>query len=196
MRRLFAAIIVSLVAACTGGASPNGGSGTSSSATSPTAAESGDDARSGAASSTPATKESVCSEYIACIAKKQPEMLDNVTAAYGKSGSCWDEMTVAQCEDACIAGKTKSRCGQCDQGAESCLGEACGAEKRCPFGEVCSKGTCIEEVREACESDADCPAPWSCHAYGCGAACLLPCSTIDDCPAGQRCDEKDRVCLP
>jgi hypothetical protein len=189
MRRLPAAILLFLVAACSGGASRNGGPDTSSTTTPalPTEAEDVPSGRSGGTADASSGGSDVCSEYIACIAKKAPEMLDPVTAAYGKSGSCWDEMSVASCEDACAAGKTKTGCGVCNPSSGNCLGEACTADKRCAKGEECARGKCIEQVAKTCDTDADCPDTHGCFGAGCGYACLLRCATDADCPANREC---------
>lgn len=190
MRRLSAALFVFLAAACTGGGSQTNGPGTSSSTTPALPSEDDTPDARGSAAPGPSGKESgddVCSEYIACIAAKSPEMLDPVVAAYGNAGSCWDEMSADACEDACAAGKAKSGCGVCNPASGSCLGAACAAGKRCALGEECANGRCIEEVRKTCASDSDCPATHGCFGAGCGYACLLRCTTDADCPANTDC---------
>ena len=190
MRRFVAAFFLVIVPACRGGGSPLGGSTTSSGPTSPSETPAEDRAEA---------RGRVCAEYVACIAKKAPEMLDPVTDAYGKSGSCWTEMSKEACEDACAAGKTKAQCGVCDPALGSCLGEACGSLQRCAAGETCSKGTCIEDwIGKACgasDGDSECPAPYECTGAGDGYACLLPCAADGDCPLNLTCSESYGLCV-
>lgn len=196
MRRLLAALsILAVVPACNGGASrslrPESSSSTSSNPTAP----SDDGAEPSEASEQPA-RGGVCAAYIACIAKKAPEMLDTVTDAYGKTGSCWAEMSSEACEDACAKGKARAKCDVCDPALGSCVGEACAPNKRCATGEVCSKGKCIEEVLKTCHEDMACPAPYECAAVGCGYGCLLTCAADADCPTNFSCDEGYGFCVP
>lgn len=198
MRGLSAAVLfLCLVPACSGGASPPTGTSTTSSPTSPGDEPGRADRQPTAGGADGARSGGVCAEYIACIAKKAPEMLAVVTDAYGKSGSCWAEMSAEACEDACAAGKTKTKCDVCDPALGSCLGEACAPNKRCASGEVCAKGKCIEDAFKLCgasDNGSDCPAPYECTGAGDGYACLLTCAADDDCPARFTCSKSYGFC--
>jgi hypothetical protein len=104
----------------------------------------------------------VCEDYIACVAESTPAGLAAVLAAYGKSGSCWQQGDRSLCEQACHSGivaahkafpKAKT-CNVCDTSADcTSSAPACDpATLRCV--ECVSNSDCSDPGKPACDSAA------------------------------------------
>lgn len=182
------------------GGSDGGGTGTSSSKnpTSPTASD--EEGKTPPPAGEPAQTESsaaICSRYVTCIAKTSPSLVGEVSDTYGKSGSCWDEMSAGECEDACRLGLEQAGCPTCDPTASSCIGESCKSNDQCAQGELCAAKTCIVDAHmKKCASSSSCPSPYECLSVnGEGTTdmrCVIPCkgdiTGNSACPAGFICN--------
>ena len=136
-----------------------------------------------------------CARYVTCIAQTSPSLLGTVTDTYGKSGSCWSEMSAGECEDACKLGLEQAGCPTCDPSSASCLGETCKSSAECATGELCAGKTCIIDAHLQKCATSSCPAPYECQSLDGSETpdmqrCVIPCDghRTDECPAGFICN--------
>lgn len=120
---------------------------------------------------------SACEAYIACVAETTPAGLAAVLAAYGKTGSCWQQGDLALCEQACHSGIVAAHkafpeaqaCNRCDTSADCpSTAPACDTTAHrcveCVSSADCGGGSepacdTVTQTCVACMGNGDCPNP-------------------------------------